>query len=98
MAPVSQLGEVSWSVVCAAYCHMALVFAITHLHNVFIFVLLLSISFVYTFSKSGIDRSTEWSTIPACTSLMCFYNKGNTKGINSSKTVFGIWVCMFCFV
>ena len=33
MAPVQQLGEVSWSVVCAACCHMTLVIAIMHLYN-----------------------------------------------------------------
>ena len=33
MAPVQQLGEVSWSVVCEACCHMALVFAVMHLYN-----------------------------------------------------------------
>ena len=36
MAPVWQLGDVSWSVVCAACCHMALVFVVRHLHNFFI--------------------------------------------------------------
>ena len=30
MAPVQQPGEVSWSVVCAACCPMALVFAVMH--------------------------------------------------------------------
>ena len=30
MALVEQLGDDSWSVVCAACCHMALVFAIMH--------------------------------------------------------------------
>ena len=33
MAPVLQLGEVSWSVVCAACCHMTLVFPIMHLYK-----------------------------------------------------------------
>ena len=33
MALVEQLGDDSWSVVCAACCHMALVFAIMHLYN-----------------------------------------------------------------
>ena len=31
MALVEQLGDDSWSVVCAACCHMALVFAIMYL-------------------------------------------------------------------
>ena len=35
MALVEQLGDDSWSVVCAACCHMALVFAIMHLYNIF---------------------------------------------------------------
>ena len=33
MAPVQRLGEVSWSVVCAARCHMALVFAVCFLNR-----------------------------------------------------------------
>ena len=41
---VQQLGGDSWSVVCAACCHVILVFAIMHLYN---FVLFLSISFLY---------------------------------------------------
>ena len=32
MALVEQLGDDSWCVVCAACCHMALVFAIMHLY------------------------------------------------------------------
>ena len=36
MAPVEQLGDDSWLVVCAALCHMALVFAIKHLYNFFL--------------------------------------------------------------
>ena len=35
MALVEQLGDDSWSVVCAACCRMALVFAIMHLYNLF---------------------------------------------------------------
>ena len=31
------------------------------------------------------SKSTEWSTIPACPSLMCLFNRGNTEGTNSSK-------------
>ena len=38
---------------------------------------------LYTFLKSGIDRSMEWSTIPACPSPMCFFNRGYTKGTDS---------------
>ena len=34
MAPVQQLGEDSRSVVCAACCHMTLIFAVMHLYNI----------------------------------------------------------------
>ena len=34
MALVKQLGDDSWSVVCAAFCHIALVLAIKHLYNI----------------------------------------------------------------
>ena len=34
MVPVKQLGKISWSVVCAACCHMALVFVTMHFYNV----------------------------------------------------------------
>ena len=44
MTPVEQLGDDIWYVVCAALCHMALVFAIKHLYIVFLnFVLYSSI-------------------------------------------------------
>ena len=48
--------------------------------------------------SSGIDKSTEWSTIPACPSLMCFFNRGNTEGTNSSKKkkMFDACVCFLC--
>ena len=45
MAPVSQLGEDSWSVVCAACCHMTLVFVVMHLYNILEFF----IAFVHSF-------------------------------------------------
>ena len=35
MTPVEQPGDDSWYVICAALCHMALVFAIKHLYIVF---------------------------------------------------------------
>ena len=38
-----------------------------------------------TFLKSGIDKSTEWSMVPASPTLMCFFNRGNTEWTNSSK-------------
>ena len=46
-----------------------------------------------TFFKSGNDKSTEWSTIPACPSLMCFFNRGDTEGTNSLKILCPMFVC-----
>ena len=75
MAPLQQLGEVNWSVVCAACCRKALVFAVMHSCNIF---LIASVHcFLYNSVKSDIDidKSTEWSTIPVCPSLACFFFK-----------------------
>ena len=90
--------------VCAACCHIALLFAVKHLYNFFI-------ASVHSFfsilkKKKGIDKSTEWSTIPACPSLSCFFfNRGDTEGTNSSKILCSIFVyvlfdvnlCQDCF-
>ena len=78
---------------------MALVFAVMHLYNILIFLLLLSIPFfLILFFKSGIDKSTEWSTIPACPSLMCFFNRGDTEGTNSSKILCPMFVYVLFYV
>ena len=82
--------------VCAACCHTALVFAVMHLYDL-IFLLLLSIPFLY-FLKSGIDKSTEWSTIPECPSFMCFFNRGDTEGANSSKILCPMFVYVLFYV
>ena len=85
MAPVQQLGEVSWSVVCAACCHMTLVFAVMHLYNILEFFI-------------ASVHWTEWSTIPACPSLMCFFNRGDTEGTNSSKILCLMFVYVLFYV
>ena len=69
---------------------MVLVFAVMHLYNIF--------SIFIAFSKSGVDKSMEWSTIPACPSLMCFFNKGDTEGTNSSKILFSMFVYVLFYV
>ena len=75
---------------------MTLVFAVMHLYNILEFFIASVHSFffflLYFFKKSGIDKSTEWSTIPACPSLMCFFNRGDTKGTNSSKILCPMFV------
>ena len=50
-------------------------------------------SFLYFF-KIGIDKSMEWSTVPACPNLMYFFNRSNTEGTNSLK----ILCLMFVYV
>ena len=52
----------------------------------------------YTFLKSGIDKSTERSTIPACPSLMCFFNRGDTEGTNSWKILCPMFVHVLFYV
>ena len=68
---------------CAVCCRMTLVFAIMHLHN----ILKIFIASVHSFFM-------EWSTKPACPSLMCFFNRGDTEGTNSSN----ILCLMFVYV
>ena len=53
--------------------------------------------FLY-FLKSGIDKLTEWSTIPACPSLMCFFNKGGTEGTNALKILCPMFVYVLFYV
>ena len=76
---------------------MTLVFAVMHLYIILEFFYCFCPFLFYTFFfKSGIDKSTEWSTIPACPSFMCFFNRGNTEGTNSSKIVCLMFVyCLF---
>ena len=74
---------------------MTLVFAIMHLYNIFKFFTASVHSFFILFLKSGIDKSTEWSTIPECPSLMCFLTGVIPKGLFLRN--FCIYVCA-CFV
>ena len=52
--------------------------------------------FFILFLKSGIDKSMEWSMIPMCPSLMCFFNRGDTEGTNSLKILCLMFVYVFC--
>ena len=74
---------------------MTLVFAVMHLYKKKI---LLSILFFYTFLKSGIDGSTEWSTIPACPSLVLFFNRGDTEGTGSTEVLCSMFVYALFYV
>ena len=78
---------------------MTLVLAVMHLFNFLHFFIASVQSFFYTLKrKSGIDKSTEWSTIPACPSLMCFFNRGDTEGTNSSKILCLLFVYVLFYV
>ena len=74
---------------------MTLVFAVMHLYNIFY---CLCAFFFYTFLKSGIDKSTEWSTIPACPSLTCFFYSSDTEGTNSLKILCSMFVYVLFYV
>ena len=49
------------------------------------FIASLDSFFLNIFLKIGIDKSADWSTIPVCPSLMCFFNRGNTEETKSLK-------------
>ena len=71
----------------------------SHLFEMMHFCFLHVILFLfYTFLKSGIDKSTEWSTIPVCPSLMCFFNRGDTEGTNSLKILCLMFVYALVYV
>ena len=55
-------------------------------------------SFFILVFKSGIDKSTERSTIPVCPSLTCFFNRGDTEGTNSSRTFSLMFVYVLFYV
>ena len=72
--------------------------ACVHSSFLFFFVVVVVALFCFCF-ESGIDKSTEWSTIPACPSLMCFFfNSGDTEGTNSSKKLCLTFVCVLFYV
>ena len=77
---------------------MTLVFAVMHLYNILEFFIASVRSFFILFKKSGIDKSTEWSMIPACPSLMCFFNRDDTEGTNSSKILCLMFVYVLFYV
>ena len=78
---------------------MTLVFAVMHLYNILeFFIASVHSFFFYTFLKSGIDKSTEWSTIQVCPSLLCLFNRGNTEGTHSLKILCLMFVYVLLYV
>ena len=86
MAPVEQLGEDSWSVVCAACCHMTLVFAVMHLYNIFLKIIASVHSFFILFFKSGVDNRRNGPRYQRVLAL-CAFITGNAEGTNSPKVL-----------
>ena len=63
------------------------------------FLLFLSIFFfLNTFLKSGIDKSMEWSRIPACSSLKCFLTGAIPEGLILRKIFCLTFVYVFFYV
>ena len=77
---------------------MTLIFAVMHLYNILDFFIASVHSFYILFFKSGINKSMEWSMIPACPSLMCFFNRGDTEGTYSWKTLCWMFVYVLFYV
>ena len=79
---------------------MALVFDVMHLCKKKFIAFVHSFFNFFFFFPFGIDKSTEWSTIPVCPSLMRFFlNRDDTKGTNSSKILCWVFVYfLFKFV
>ena len=60
--------------------------------------LFVSIPFLYFKKKSGIDKSTERSMIPACPGLVCFLNRGNAEGTGSLKSLCLTFVYVLLYI
>ena len=77
---------------------MTMVLAVTHLYDIVNFFIASVHSFFYTSFKSGIDKSTEWSTIPTFLALCAFFDRDDTKGTNSSKILCLMFVSVLFYV
>ena len=80
MAPFQQLGEESWSVVGAACCHMAVVFAVMHLYNFFIFIASVH-SLLYCLKKTGLIIQWNGPRYQHVLALGAFLKGAIPKGI-----------------
>ena len=69
---------------------------IMHLCDILIFLLLLSIPFLYFFLNLVLINRRNGR--PACPSLMCFFNRGDTEGTNSSKVLCLMFVYVLFYV
>ena len=100
MVLVVQLGDDSWQVVCAACCHMALVFygsGILHYAFLFFIVSVYSFFVLYYFS-CGIYTLDEMVDNTSMSQSFMHFSKANIEGTNSSKKFGLTFLFMFCFV
>ena len=77
---------------------MTLVFAVMHLYSVLEFFCCFCLFLFYTFLESGIGGSTEWSAMPACPGLVCFFNRGDAGGTGSSRVLCLMFVYVLFYV
>ena len=80
--------------VCAACCHITLVFAIIHLYDVFYFGTVSAHAFFRLLFNAALINEMEPSTIPVCPSLICLFNRGSTERTNSLIICVG-YFCMY---
>ena len=85
MTPVQQLGEESWSVVCAACCHIAL-------------VLSLKKKLKYFFNNLVLINRRNGPRYQHVLALCAFFNRGGTEGTISSKTLCSMFVYVLFYV
>ena len=78
---------------------MTLVFAVLHLYNILEFFIASVHSFFILFLNLVlINRRNGPRYQRACPSLMCFFNRGETKGTNSSKILCPMFVDVLFYV
>ena len=77
---------------------MTPVFAVLHLYNILEFFIASVHSFFILFLNLVLINRRNGSTIPACPSLMCFFNRGDTEGTNSSKILCPMFVYVLFYV
>ena len=78
---------------------MTLEFAVMHLMIFFNFLLLLSFPlFLILFKKSCMINRLNGLRYKCVLALCVFFNRGGTKGTNSSKILCSIFVCVLFYV
>ena len=101
MAPVQQLGEVSWSVVCSACCHVTLIFCVMHLYNIYIYLfsfIAMSSPVLNFFKHLILINRRNGPRYQRVLALCAFLNRGDTEGTKSSKISCSMFVYVLFYV